>query len=187
MTVSALDTGTALIVIDLQRGLAERDLAPFAFSDVVANVAALSDAFHAADLPVVIVTVDDVPPGRTDLSGPRAAFPDGWSDAVSPFADDARALRVTKQTPGAFTATGLHESLQERGVTQVVVVGVSTSVGVEMTVRQAFELGYNVTVALDGCSDSEGTRHEYSATAVLPRVAETGLSADVLAELARRA
>lgn len=185
MPVTAVDRDAALIVIDLQKGLSGRDLAPHSFADVVERSAALTDAFSARGLPVVIVTVDAVPPGRTDLSGPPMEFPSDWSDSVAPFSDAPDAWRVTKRSPGAFTETPLHRLLRERGVTQVVVVGVSTSIGVEMTARQAYELGYNVTVALDACSDSEGSRHAYSAASVLPKVAETGSAADVIAALTR--
>lgn len=186
MTVTALDQRTALIVIDLQRGLADRDLAPRPFADVVANAARLTDAFHTHDLPVVIVTVDAAPPGRTDVSRSPRTFPAGWNASVSPFDDDPRAIRVTKQSPGVFTTTALDGELRARDVTQVVVIGVSTSVGVEMTAREAHELGYHVTVALDACADSEASRHDYSAGSVLPRVAETGTVDDVLAVLAGR-
>jgi len=36
---------------------------------------------------------------------------------------------------GAFHDTGLYEHLTGRGVTQVVIVGIATSVGVESTAR----------------------------------------------------
>lgn len=186
MTITTLDECTALIVIDLQRGLADRDLAPLPFSDVVANAARLTEAFHVHDLPVVIVTVDAAPPGRTDLARTPRTFPHGWHTSVSPFDDDRRAIHVTKQSPGVFTTTALDEELRSRGVTQVVVVGVSTSIGVEMTTREAHELGYHVTVGLDACADSEGSRHAYSAASVLPRVAETGTVDEILAVLADR-
>ncbi|MBM7368353.1 isochorismatase family protein [Gordonia hydrophobica] len=186
MTVTGLDQTTALIVIDLQRGLADRELAPTSLADVVAGTERLTEAFHAHNLPVVIVTVDAAPPGRTDLSGAPRTFPTGWDTAVSPFAEDPEVIRVVKQSPGVFTTTSLDEELRSRGVTQLVVVGVSTSIGVEMTAREGHELGYHVTVALDACSDSDGVRHEYSATSVLPRVAETGTVDDILTVLARR-
>lgn len=184
MPLTVLDPTTALIVVDIQQALATRELAPHTFAEIRDRSHQLALAFHDRGLPVVIVTVDDVPPGRTDLTGPRPTLSAEWSRSVPPLSDDNAALRIVKQSPGAFTATGLDELLRERGVTQVVVTGVSTSVGVEMTARQAFELGYHVTVALDACTDTEADRHTYSAAAVLPRVAETGSTDDVLALLA---
>ncbi len=186
MPVSTIDPTAALVIVDLQRGLAGAAVAPHPFDAVVAEAVALATAFRGAGLPVVVVTVDGVPPGRTD-HGPREfAPPAEWSEPVDELGAAPNDLRVVKQTPGAFIGTDLHRRLSDLGVTQVVLVGVSTSVGVEMTAREAFELGYNVTVAIDGCTDTSGDAHTHSVERVLPRVAETGSAADVLARLARR-
>ena len=71
-------------------------------------------------------------------------------------------------------------------MTQVVVCGVSTPVGVEMTVREAYELGYHVTVPLDACTDTATDHHVFAAEQVLPRYAETGTTAAVLSVLTSR-
>jgi nicotinamidase-related amidase len=61
--VTTLDPATALIVVDLQVGLAGmRTVHPF--DDVVANAVKLADAFRAKKMPVVLVNVaGDVSPG----------------------------------------------------------------------------------------------------------------------------
>jgi nicotinamidase-related amidase len=91
---------------------------------------------------------------------------------------------VTKYSRGAFTNTGLHEKLTGLGVTQVVVTGIATASGVESTVRQAHELGYNAVVVTDAVTDRSLESHEHSIGAIMPRIAETGTTADVLALLA---
>jgi isochorismate hydrolase len=73
--------------------------------------------------------------------------------------------------------------LKERGVTQVVIAGVATSFGVESTARQAYDDGYNVTLAIDAMTDVRAESHEHSVTRVFPVLGETGSTADILALL----
>jgi nicotinamidase-related amidase len=49
---------------------------------------------------------------------------------------------------GAFSDTGLAEHLKELTVTQVVLAGIATSIGVESTARQAHEARFQVTLAV---------------------------------------
>jgi nicotinamidase-related amidase len=63
---------------------------------------------------------------------------------------------VTKRTRGAFTNPDLEEHLKALGVTQVVLAGIATSSGVESAARQAYELGFNVTLAIDAMTDGSG-------------------------------
>ena len=60
---------------------------------------------------------------------------------------------VTKRIWGAFTGTNLDVYLKSQGVTQIVIAGVATSMGVESTAHQAHEHGYNVTLAIDAMTD----------------------------------
>jgi nicotinamidase-related amidase len=53
-------------------------------------------------------------------------------------------ILVTKRSWGAFATTDLDDQLKAKSVTHVVLAGVSTSVGVEATARQAYEQGFNV-------------------------------------------
>jgi nicotinamidase-related amidase len=87
---------------------------------------------------------------------------------------------VTKFTPGAFASTELERLLKERGVTQVVVAGISTSNGAESTARQAFELGFNVTLAVDAMTDRSSEHHNWSLAKVFPRIGETGTTEEIV-------
>jgi nicotinamidase-related amidase len=49
MPLTTLDDRTALVVIDLQRGLAGATTAPHGMTDVIGRTAALADAFRAHD------------------------------------------------------------------------------------------------------------------------------------------
>ena len=89
-------------------------------------------------------------------------------------------IASTKQTWGGFHTTDLHEQLQQRGITQVVVCGIATSIGVESTARQAYELGYNVTLATDAMTCLNADTHQNSVERIFPRLGETGSTTDVL-------
>jgi nicotinamidase-related amidase len=93
--------------------------------------------------------------------------------------------RVTKRTWGAFTNTDLEAYLREQGVTQVVLVGVATSIGVESTARYANELGFNVTLVVDAMTDLNADAHTNSITRIFPRLGETGTTQEVLELLER--
>ncbi|MDQ0381018.1 isochorismatase family protein [Amycolatopsis thermophila] len=181
MPVTALDPRTALVVIDLQQGIVSRPVAHV--DDVVERTTALLAGFRERDLPVVLVNVAGTPSGRTDAGPAARTFPDGWTDLIPELDPRPGDLLVTKHCVSAFHGTGLAESLRERGVTQVVVTGVATGAGVESTARDAYDLGFHVTLPVDAMTDSDPDRHEYSVTRVFPRIAETGTTEDVLAVL----
>ena len=75
---------------------------------------------------------------------------------------------MTKQTWGAFTGTDLATHLRGLGVTQVVLAGVATSIGVESTARQAYELGFNVALVVDAMTDMNPDAHTNSVTRIFP-------------------
>ena len=94
-------------------------------------------------------------------------------------------ILVTKRSWGAFATTDLEHQLKARGVTQVVVTGVATSAGVEATARQAWEQGFNVTLAIDAMTDIREEAHQYSISNVFPRVGETGSTQEIISLLER--
>ena len=185
MPLTTLDPTTALIVIDLQKGIVAMPMA-HPIAEVLHRVRALADAFRRRDLPVVLVNVTAVPPGRTEQSRFRGELPSGFADLAPELGRQPGDHLVSKQTAGAFTRTDLEAYLRSKGVTQVVVVGVATSMGVEATARQAHELGFHVTLALDAMTDVDAELHAHSAAKLFPRLGETGSTADILALLKRR-
>ncbi|GAA2003132.1 isochorismatase family protein [Microbacterium ulmi] len=173
MTVTTLDPRTALVVIDLQKGIAGSPQA----APVVAKAAALADAFRAQSLPVVLVNVTGGAPGRTERPRPGGERPADWAELLSELGDG---IRITKQTWGAFHGTRLHDSLQAEGVTQIVLAGIATSKGVESTARAAHEHGYNVAVATDAVADADPDAHANALARVFPALGETGTTAEIL-------
>lgn len=177
---STLDPVTALVTIDLQKGITGLDLTHPA-SEVVARSAALARAFRKHGLPVVLVNVAGSPPGRTE-AGPGAprSFPEGWAELVPELDQQPEDLVVTKYARSAFAGTGLSERLRGLGVTQIVVVGISTSGGVESTARSAHEDGFHVSLPIDAMTDRTPEAHEYSIQKIFPRIAETGTTEELI-------
>jgi nicotinamidase-related amidase len=141
MTLTTLDPATALIVVDLQKGIVDRPVA-HPIGEVVRHSADLATAFRRHGLPVVLVNVTGGAPGRVDGGNARQSggtpSPD-FADIVDELDAQPDDLRVTKQRWGAFHGTPLDERLRALGVTQVVLTGVATSAGVESTARFAHE------------------------------------------------
>ena len=173
MPITTLDPITALIVIDLQKGVATFPTA-HPFGEVVTQAAGLASAFRRHGLPVVLVNVAGGAPGRTEQASRLREFPAGWTDLLPELNQQPEDHLVTKRTWGAFTNTDLEEYLRNKGVTQVVIAGVATSFGVESTARYAHELGFNVTLAIDAMTDMNADAHDNSVTRIFPRLGETG-------------
>jgi nicotinamidase-related amidase len=182
MPVTTLDPNTALIVIDLQKGIVSLPTV-HPIGAVVARASALADAFRRHGLPVVLVNVAGVASGPTEQALRVAEFPPGWTDLIAELNQQPEDHLVTKRTAGAFTNTDLEAHLKAQGVTQVVIVGVSTSMGVEATARYAYELGFNVTLAVDAMTDMNPDTHLNSVTRVFPRPGETGRTDEIVALL----
>ncbi|MEV5600920.1 isochorismatase family protein [Streptomyces sp. NPDC052299] len=179
MTATVLDPNTALIVVDLQKGITALPTA-HPSAGVVANAATLADAFRAKGLPVVLVRVTGGAPGRTEgpaRSGQPAA---DWAEIVPEMGPREGDIIVTKQQWGAFYGTDLDLQLRRRGVTQVVVAGIATSIGVESTARSAHEHGYHVTLATDAMTDMSGEAHDNSLQRIFPRLGETGTTDEIV-------
>ena len=186
MPLTILDPNTALIVIDLQRGVVNGNFI-HPIGEVVDRTCALIDVFRAKDLPVALINVAGRAPGRTEqgLRG-NTSFAEGWTDLLPQLDRQPSDIVVTKRSWGAFATTDLEHQLKARGVTQVVVTGVATSGGVEATARQAYEQGFNVTLALDAMTDLRGEAHEYSIRNVFARLGETGSTEEIISLLERR-
>jgi nicotinamidase-related amidase len=184
MAVTTLNPKTALIVVDLQKGILSRVDAS-AMSGVIANNVALLDAFRARKLPVVLVNAAGVAPGRNEAPRMPATFPPEFLELIPELKQQPSDHTVTKRTWGAFTNTDLDAWLHQNLVTQVVVTGVATSAGVESTARFAQELGYNVTLATDAMTDLNAEAHENSIKRIFPRLGETGTTREIIALLER--
>jgi len=179
MPLTNLDDVCALVVIDLQKGIVGMQTV-LPIGGIVERSAKLARAFRERGLPVVLVNVAGMAPGRTDAGRPNFAFPPDWTDLVPELDPQPGDHAVTKHRWGAFLDTDLDEYLRQRGVTQIVLTGVATSIGVESTARSAYDLGYNVALVLDAITDRDPDAHRYCVEKIFPRLGETGMTEDVL-------
>lgn len=187
MTLTVLDAKTALVVIDLQKGLMSYPVA-HPMDVVVKQASLLAQTFRRRGLPVVLVNADGVAPGRTEQArGQHLPTAEDWTDLIPELNRQPQDHLVTKRTHGAFTNTDLEAYLKAQAVTQVVIVGVATSIGVEATARHAYELGFNVSLAVDAMTDLGLEAHNNSVAHIFPRIGETGATQDVIDLLEARA
>lgn len=106
MPITALDPKTALVVIDMQRGIMGLPLV-HPSTDVLARVVELVDAFRKAKQPVVLVNVafasdraDALNP-RADAQNPARALPPDFSVLVDDLhADPEYDILITKRQWG---------------------------------------------------------------------------------------
>lgn len=166
---------TALILIDLQKGIVALPVAPHSGAEVFARGIELSERFRAAAATVVRVRVDFgpggayAPPGKVDAVHTRGPLPPDFAD----FPDDPAAqgdLVVTKRHWGAFHGTDLDLLLRRRGVRTVVIGGIATNIGVESTARSAHEHSYDVVLVEDATSGSSAEMHEFAFKNIFPRL-----------------
>jgi nicotinamidase-related amidase len=178
----------ALVVIDLQRGIVGVPAAPHPGAEVVERAAELARAVRAAGGLVVLVRVTPSPDGKdalhpaSDLPPPGGARPPDWAELVPPLAGLGD-LVITKRQWGAFYGTELDLQLRRRGVRTIVLCGISTSMGVESTARDAFERGYEQVFVEDATSARSVEEHEHVMKRVFPRLGRVRSAAEVVAAL----
>lgn len=191
MPITALDTRTALVLIDLQKGVVQMPTVHPA-QDIVFRASELAKAFRKQGLPVVLVHVSfsrdgsDALKPRADRPRPPMTLPDDFADFAEALSRGEQDIEVTKHHWGAFYGTDLELHLRRRGITGIVLAGISTSVGVESTAREAHDRGFNITIASDGVTDLHLPSHEHSLTHIFPRIAEVGPTQEILEILSSR-
>jgi nicotinamidase-related amidase len=179
---------TALVLIDLQRGIVGRSTAPHAAADVVARAARLAGRFRERHAPVVLVRVtysaDDadrlkLPVDAAPLSaGP---VPADFGDIVPEVGPRPGDIIVTKRQWGAFYGTELDLQLRRRQVRTIVLGGIATNFGVESTARDAFERGYELVFVEDAMAGLSAEAHAFAIATIFPRIGRVRSAEAVLA------
>ncbi|WP_157220942.1 hydrolase [Flavisphingomonas formosensis] len=167
---------SALVLIDLQKGIVNLPLAPRSGTEVVSAASGLAQRFRDAGAPVVIVNVGfsadfgDALQQPVDQSfSPPGGYAPDFSEIVEGLASDGD-IRITKRQWGAFYGTELDLQLRRRGIKSVVIGGIATNFGVESTARQAYELGYEVVVPEDATATLSPDLQNVSIGAILPQI-----------------
>lgn len=181
MPLTTLDPQSALVLIDLQKGIVAN--IPQNAPALLERAAALARAFRSRGLPVVLVNVAGAAPGRSQSPRPAFELPPDWTELVPELDPQPSDLRITKHTWGAFLGTALDAELRSRGVTQIVLAGIATSIGVESTARSAYDLGYNIAFVTDTMSDRSPEAQSNSFERIFPRIGELCSASDILQAL----
>lgn len=136
---------TALLIIDMQEGMAMRTRAgrERVNPQAEAKVAALRAVFEAKGLPVVHVFHDEADPDS-------AFYPGAIGHAPLPCAVPGPGDKVFHKTgSSAFMGTGLDGYLRRQGIDRLVLVGAVAAFCVTSTCRQASDLGFEVILPGD--------------------------------------
>jgi len=178
-------TTTALVVIDLQKGIAGQPTQPHASKDVVANAAKLATSFRNNKMPVFLVHVVSTPETMlrvvTDESFTRpASMPPDWSDFVPEMGPAPGDIIIGKKQWGAFYGTDLELQLRRRGMDTIVLCGIATDYGVESTARFAYEFGFHQIFAEDAMASRTAEQHNAAVNFVLKRLGRVRSTAEIL-------
>lgn len=139
---------TVLLCVDLQNDYFEGG--KFTLSETVAaanNAARLIKAFRDEKMPVVHVR-------HEFLTKPAPFFAPASEGAdihvsVEPVGDERV---ITKNNANSFRETDLLAQLKELEATKLVIVGAMSHFCVDATIRAAFDLGFDCTLAHDACA-----------------------------------
>ena len=188
---------TALVIIDMQRDFIE----PGGFGETLGNDVSLLEAIVPACQSVlsawrqagglVVHTreahrpdLSDCPPAKRKRGNPSLRIGDPGpmgrilvagepgNQIIPALAPIAGELVIDKPGKGAFYATGLHETLQARGITHLLFMGVTTEVCVQTTMREANDRGYECLLIEDA---TESYFPEFKAAAIEMIVAQGGI------------
>ncbi|MEO5796839.1 MAG: isochorismatase family cysteine hydrolase [Rhodoferax sp.] len=168
----------ALVIIDMQRDFIE----PGGFGATLGNNVALLEAIVPASQAMLAAwrtagglvvhtreahkaDLSDCPPAKLNRGNPALRIGDlgamgrilvagePGNQIIPALAPVDGEIVINKPGKGAFYATGLHEMLQQRGIQQLLFMGVTTEVCVQTSMREANDRGYD-GLLLEDCTES---------------------------------
>jgi biuret amidohydrolase len=171
-------THTALVIIDMQRDFIE----PGGFGESLGNDVSLLAAIVPACRSVLQAWRDagglvvhtreahrpdlsDCPPAKRLRGNPALRIGDEGpmgrilvagepgNQIIPALAPEPGEIVIDKPGKGAFYATGLHEILQDHGISHLLFMGVTTEVCVQTSMREANDRGYDCLL-LEDCTES---------------------------------
>lgn len=180
---------TALVVIDLQKGIVNRESSPYTCTQVVQNASRLVNTFTKNGAFVVLVRVSTI--DGKDMVHPKTDFKmdfqlqDGWDSLVPELENINNAHVVTKRQWGAFYGTDLDLQLRRRGIDTIILCGISTSIGVDTTAREAYQLGYNQIFVEDAMTASTREEHDYVCKYIFPKIGQVRTLKEIIDNLSK--
>ncbi len=179
---------TALLVMDYQNGI----LGMVTDADALLGRAAEAIATvrrHGGHIGYVRVAFDDadiaaMPPRNKMSARVKAGGPALRSDSPTTAIHESIApqpgdMVVRKTRVGPFLTTDLAQQLAARGITTLILAGISTSGVVLSTVRDAADRDFEIFVLADACADPEPGVHEFLTEKIFPRQGEVITVADL--------
>lgn len=176
---------TAIVVIDLQKGIAAAPARPYSSQDVIANAAKLVNAFRKNRMPVFLVHVNPTAetalrPISDETVARLQAMPADWAEFVPEMTPEGSDVVITKKQWGAFYGTDLDLQLRRRKIDTIVLCGISTDFGVESTARFAYEYGYQIIFAENAMSSRSDEQHNAAVNFIFKRIGRVRKTDEIL-------
>ena len=145
---------TALLLIDVQKGLDDPSLGKRNNPDAESNIALLLSKWRKYELPIIHIrhcSVEPTSPLRPELPGNE------FKEEAQPLPEETQ---LSKSVNSAFIGTGLEKYLQEHDISSLVIVGLTTDHCVSASTRMASDLGFNVTLISDATAAFDRKGHD---------------------------
>ena len=127
-----------LMVVDTQRGCFNETL--YKFEEVKENIKRLINTARKNGMEVIYIRHDDGPGTELDKGQPNY-------EVFDEFAPNENERIFDKNVNSAFhPMTGLTEHLEQKGVKEIITVGVSTDYCMDATIKSGFEHGFKMIV-----------------------------------------
>lgn len=179
---------TALVVIDVQEGIAGRDnLAPIDGATLITRNNQLADTMADNGATIVLVRVkNDGREGMNPITDatytPSQPTPATFTELSLDVAKNSTAdvVVVDKHNWGAFYGTDLDVQLRRRGIDTIILTGVASSIGVDTTAREAAQASYNVIFVPEAMTDLTQRGHDFATEVIFPRLGKSLSLADAI-------
>ncbi len=183
---------TAVVVIDLQKGIVGFPGSPHSTPEVVANCVEIVAAARSVGAQPILVHVGRSPDGGDALQMTvdepmRFTAPPqpDWSELIPELNRLPSDIVILKRQWGAFYGTDLDLQLRRRGLNTMILCGVATEFGVESTARDAYERGYQQVFAEDAMTGRSAESHANSIAHIFPRMGRVRRAEEIVAALKR--
>lgn len=179
---------TAIVVIDLQKGITGLPGNPHPAAAVVANSVRLLKQARRVGVQPVLVHVGGARNGADRLhqtadqamrmTGP---LPPDWSELIPDLEQQPSDIVILKRQWGAFYGTDLDLQLRRRALDTMVLCGIATEFGVESTARDGYERGYELVFAADAMTGLTAESHANAIERIFPRIGRVRRTEEIVA------
>jgi nicotinamidase-related amidase len=141
-----LSSAAVLLPVDVQRAFDRPPIGAHNLPAMEEKALRLLAAWRASGRPIIHAKHNSTEAGSTLAPGaPGNAFKPGFEPREGESV-------VEKTVNAAFIGTSLEADLRQRGISQVVVFGITTDMCVSTTVRVGHNLGFDMVVVSDACT-----------------------------------